>query len=261
MACFLLFQKKKTRSLRIFDGDEMSEDKAGKLINSAKPLLIKAIDYEKVGKINDALPKYMEGISLLIESMSLMNNDDPRKEKLRPQLDSYLSRAEELKTECKIEVKFLEQRKIRADEVGHGYDKIFLKCCDEKLKNVRVEDAYIIAHHQILNFVRFCELIVQSSKNLRVISLKTGEDARSNVHAFNDLRASLEQHKVTLHVEYSGTIHDRQITFDNGWVVKIGRGLDYFKPPPKGKQYVLGACDMNLRPCHETTIDIFKSKK
>lgn len=42
--------------------------------------------------------------------------------------------------------------------------------------------------------------------------------------------------------------------FNNGWVVKIGRGLDYFKNVPK---YSLGYCDMDLRPCHETTVDIF----
>lgn len=41
----------------------------------------------------------------------------------------------------------------------------------------------------------------------------------------------------------------------NGWVIKIGRGLDYFKAP-EGK-FVLGSCDLELRPCLETTVDIF----
>ena len=41
----------------------------------------------------------------------------------------------------------------------------------------------------------------------------------------------------------------------NGWVIKIGRGLDYFKAP-EGK-FVLGACDLELRPCLETIVDIF----
>lgn len=44
-------------------------------------------------------------------------------------------------------------------------------------------------------------------------------------------------------------------SLSNGWIIKIGRGLDYFKPP-NGK-FVLGACDLELRPCSETTIDIF----
>ncbi|CAB3402626.1 unnamed protein product [Caenorhabditis bovis] len=157
------------------------------------------------------------------------------------------------------QVKHLEQRKIEENSTGHGYDKIFGKCCDKKLKSVKVQDAYISKHHQILNFVRFCELIVSLADNLRVITLKTGSSAKSMQMSFDELRTSLLHHKVILHVEYSDTLHDREITFDNGWVVKIGRGLDYFKPPQGGK-YVLGACDMNFRQCLETTIDIFKRK-
>lgn len=38
-------------------------------------------------------------------------------------------------------------------------------------------------------------------------------------------------------------------------MIKIGRGLDYFKAP-EGK-FVLGSCDLELRPCLETTVDIF----
>ena len=46
-------------------------------------------------------------------------------------------------------------------------------------------------------------------------------------------------------VEYSDTLHDRQVVFDSGWVVKIGRGLDIYKPP-EGKM-ALGAFDLKLR--------------
>lgn len=38
-------------------------------------------------------------------------------------------------------------------------------------------------------------------------------------------------------------------------MIKIGRGLDYFKAP-EGK-FVLGSCDLELRRCMETTVDIF----
>ena len=48
------------------------------------------------------------------------------------------------------------------------------------------------------------------------------------------------------------SFHDR---FSNGWVIKIGRGLDYFKAPT-GK-FAVGYCDFDLRPCHSTTVDIF----
>lgn len=44
----------------------------------------------------------------------------------------------------------------------------------------------------------------------------------------------------------------------NGWTIKIGRGLDYFKAPES--KFSLGFFDMDLRPCHETTVDVFHIK-
>ena len=41
---------------------------------------------------------------------------------------------------------------------------------------------------------------------------------------------------------------------NNGWIIKIGRGLSYFKAPA-GK-FCLGYHDLDLRPCQETTVDI-----
>jgi hypothetical protein len=48
------------------------------------------------------------------------------------------------------------------------------------------------------------------------------------------------------------------VVFDSGWVVKIGRGLDIYKPP-EGK-FALGAFDLGLRRCLETSVDIFFRK-
>ena len=55
---------------------------------------------------------------------------------------------------------------------------------------------------------------------------------------------------------YSETLHDREIRIvPTGWVVKIGRGLDIYKPA--GGRIVIGQFDTDLRPCLETTVDIF----
>lgn len=40
----------------------------------------------------------------------------------------------------------------------------------------------------------------------------------------------------------------------NGYVIKIGRGLNYFKPATK---FTIGAFDYNYRECRETNVDIF----
>ncbi|MBE1426524.1 hypothetical protein H4684_003190 [Desulfomicrobium macestii] len=42
----------------------------------------------------------------------------------------------------------------------------------------------------------------------------------------------------------------------NGWVIKIGRGLDFYQKP--GGWYELGATDLSLRKCLETKVDIYR---
>ena len=46
--------------------------------------------------------------------------------------------------------------------------------------------------------------------------------------------------------------------FDTGWIIKIGRGLDYFKPATS--KFAIGVSDYDLRHCHQTTIDIVHRK-
>nr|CAD7264001.1 unnamed protein product [Timema shepardi] len=110
------------------------------------------------------------------------------------------------------------------------------------------------------NLLRLSELLVKSCSNLRSLCLLTSVDGSSRDQAqwLDAIKQNLQVYKVTLDVQFSDTLHDRQIKLSNGWVIKIGRGLDYFKPPI-GK-FCLGLFDLDLRPCHETTVDIFHSK-
>lgn len=58
--------------------------------------------------------------------------------------------------------------------------------------------------------------------------------------------------------EYDYRLHFLFFRFDTGWVVKIGRGLDIYKAAES--KFSIGFCDFDLRPCHQTTIDIFNRK-
>ena len=46
--------------------------------------------------------------------------------------------------------------------------------------------------------------------------------------------------------------------FNNGWIIKIGRGLDIYKATDS--KFCIGFCDYDLRKCHATTVDIFHRK-
>jgi len=44
----------------------------------------------------------------------------------------------------------------------------------------------------------------------------------------DELKQSLLEMDVELEVKLNPNIHDREIRLDNGWIIKIGRGLDFY---------------------------------
>ena len=71
------------------------------------------------------------------------------------------------------------------------------------------------------------------------------------------LRQSLLEQDVELEINVNPNLHDREIRLDNGWVIKIGRGLDFYQRP--SSWFEIGAMDMSLRKCLETKVDIFRA--
>ena len=151
---------------------------------------------------------------------------------------------------------------IRYGDVGYGYEGLFGKYLAEA-RVIDVQDPYIRAPHQIANFVRLCELIAKigTAKSIR---LRTATDDRMQEVAtsekFDLLASDLAAYDIRFEFSFDARIHDREIRLDNGWVIKIGRGLDYFQRvdcPRSG----FGMNDFDLRPCLETSVDIFKVAK
>jgi len=44
-----------------------------------------------------------------------------------------------------------------------------------------------------------------------------------------DLAQSLLEHDIKFEVKFNPQMHDREIRIDNGWPIKIGRGLDIYR--------------------------------
>ena len=53
------------------------------------------------------------------------------------------------------------------------------------------------------------------------------------------------------------SMHDREVRLGNGWVIKIGRGLDFYQKP--NGWFEIGAHELSLRKCLETKVDIFRA--
>ncbi|XP_006870812.1 PREDICTED: MIT domain-containing protein 1 [Chrysochloris asiatica] len=228
---------------------------------AAVTMLKRAVELELESQYQPALVCYQEGIDLLIQVLKGIK-DDTKKRNLKKNISDYLNRAENIKKyldQVKEDGKHHKQIKIEENATGFSYESLFQEYLNETVTEVWIEDAYIRQTHQLYNFLRFCELIIKRSCNIKTIHLLTSLDNGNvkieQINALEQIKGSLRNHGVLLELEYSSSIHDREIRLNNGWIIKIGRGLDYFKHP-KGK-FSLGYCDFDLRPCHETTVDIF----
>ncbi|MCP4407276.1 MAG: ATP-dependent Lon protease, partial [Gammaproteobacteria bacterium] len=118
-------------------------------------------------------------------------------------------------------------------DTGHTYDSIIGPYL-EGAKSVSIEDPYIRATHQVNNFVRFCETLIKQP-TIRDINLTTSYDEKTDLADLNDkleaLKQSLLEIDVVLDIKVNAKLHDREIRLDNGWTIKIGRGLDFYQKP------------------------------
>jgi ATP-dependent Lon protease len=144
-------------------------------------------------------------------------------------------------------------------DTGYSYESI-LGPYLQGAKSVVIEDPYIRLQHQIQNFVRFCETVLKAG-TVKKISLITGYDDKTQLadiaEKLDELKQSLLELDVELEVKLNPNIHDREIRLDNGWIIKIGRGLDFYQKP--GGWFEVGANDLSLRKCLETKVDIFRT--
>ena len=148
--------------------------------------------------------------------------------------------------------------RILYNETGHTYETIFgpyLQGC----KAILVEDPYLRNQHQIQNLVRLCEVAVKTG-SVKQIDVLTGFDSQDQQaeaqERFELLQESLKQVGIHFKWTFSETLHDREVKLDTGWIVKIGRGLDFYQPPDNW--FCLGSTDLSQRPCLETKVDIYR---
>lgn len=241
----------------------MTQNHVSGMEASAVSVLKRAVELDQTGRLQESLVCYQEGIQLLIDVLKAVK-DDSKKGHYREKIKGYMDRAEQIKAhvnQMKEDGKYHEQIKISEDTTGYSYEALFKPYISNSLTEVWVEDPYIRHTHQLYNFLRFCEMLLKASCKVKKIHLLTSQDEADNSQqssALAEMKDSLSAHGVTLDLQYSSTIHDREIRFDNGWIIKVGRGLDYFKRP-KGR-FSIGFCDYDLRQCQETTVDIFHTK-
>uniref|UniRef100_A0A4W2EM82 MIT domain-containing protein 1 n=1 Tax=Bos indicus x Bos taurus TaxID=30522 RepID=A0A4W2EM82_BOBOX len=210
---------------------------------AALTVLKRALDLESESRGPQALVCYQEGIDLLLQVLK-GTKDETKKRNLRKIISDHMDRAEHLKKRLDQEKeagKYHKQIKIEENATGFSYESLFQEYLSETVTEVWIEDPYIRHTHQLYNFLRFCEMLVKRPCKVKTIHLLTSLDegtGKDQHSGLEEIKQSLRNHGVSLELEYSSSIHDREIR-----VV-----------------FSLGYCDFDLRPCHETTVDIFHNK-
>jgi len=169
-------------------------------------------------------------------------------------IDQQEASLTEVSTSCLRE----EHYEIAEGATGYTYERIFRPYMDGATE-ITVEDPYIRSNHQVANFTRFCALALRVG-SVKSIELITGQrfneptdDADSRLET---LKRDLLSRNVILKWSRKDGLHDREIRFNNGWSIKIGRGLDIYQKPENWVS--VEAEDYCLRRCRQTKIDIFR---
>ena len=147
---------------------------------------------------------------------------------------------------------------IHYGDTGYSYESIFGAYL-AGAKELTVEDPYIRRDNQLRNFIQLCELCVQVA-TIKKISLATGADhdyQKAEIDPkFKSLAESLADAGVEFLWRFDDKIHDRELRTNNGWSIRIGRGLDIYQRTDTWIQ--IGATNLNVRPCMETKVSIIK---
>jgi ATP-dependent Lon protease len=198
---------------------------------------------------------------VLDEDTKLKRSKGSRKSVRYSTIDSQSSTLKEDKPTDQIPLPQEQHFTIYYGDTGYSYDSIFGLYL-QGAKTVTVEDPYIRLPHQIQNFVRFCETVIKAGTVKRIDLITSYDDDTPLAEIqekLSDLKQSLLELDVVLDVQLNPNQHDREIRIDNGWIVKIGRGLDFYQKP--GSWFEVGANDLSLRKCLETKVDIFRFKR
>jgi ATP-dependent Lon protease len=196
------------------------------------------------------------------ESKNSKATQNPRKEEILVESLTVIESEKSKETFVPTEIKesLTEKHiKVHYGDIGYSYESVF-KDYLKGASQINIEDPYIRQKHQISNFLRFVELAVKIG-DVEEINLVTSVDDESqkeeNIQIFNQIADSLFDNQIVLMVKFSETLHDREIKLNNGWNIKMGRGLDYFQSL-SGNYFQLGTNDLDLRPCLETSFNFYK---
>lgn len=150
---------------------------------------------------------------------------------------------------------------IRDNQTNVSYKKLFGNYL-VGATNYTIKDPYIRLPYQFRNFIELCRLIAELKSNDSEVKIhlvtNNNEDYIENAkESFSELIDSLSSLGIDLSYEFSDVQHDRSIEMDNGWIIILGRGLDFWQKTTG--RYDIAEYYQEKRLCKEFEITVIKS--
>ncbi|ALC44827.1 CG14985 [Drosophila busckii] len=228
----------------------------------AKDLLIRAVSCDQSGRILEAQTLYQNGIAMLMTFVT-DEPDEVKRKGFLTRIKEYMDRADAIKARVNGKLSLGEvvtHISIEEDDVGYDYEQIFGKYMDSKTVEIMLEEPYLAQNYQFQNLIRFLELAVTNCPNFKYIRLITKEDTKNldqQKTNIGQIKADLERRKIAFFIKYEETLHDRKIYLSNGYIIKIGRGLHFYKA--SNPMYSIGLNNYRYRKCLQTDVDIWRT--
>lgn len=121
------------------------------------------------------------------------------------------------------------------DQSGVSYEKLFGEYL-EGATRIEIQDPYIMKPYQTRNLMEFLEVVYHHKKPEDEVTVTLLTKADRDYFEDQNMRLSRIKDSAALigidfEYSYDGTdsIHDRNMVFNNGWKIILGRGLDIFQ--------------------------------
>jgi predicted GTPase len=123
---------------------------------------------------------------------------------------------------------------LRNGEKGWSFSRFFSAELLRGAVEIWLVDPYLAQRHQRRNLLEFLETVTTAAKP-KVIHIVTRELSKAengtDQRYYNELdRKFFERAGAKISYTHDENIHDRFVVLDNGYVFKLGRGLDIYKP-------------------------------
>jgi ATP-dependent Lon protease len=172
--------------------------------------------------------------SRTVEVETLENLNYGAQKKQLPQENEEEECSPENTPETKIPVPALKEKEIilQDNQTGVTYTKLF----GEYLKGateIVLTDPYIRMIHQFKNLLEFCRMLAEirdgeDEIHLHIVTWNDLEHTPQSIDNFVEMQDSLAELGINLTWEFLD-LHDRHIVANNGWKIKLGRGLDIYE--------------------------------